>query len=76
MSPLIFMAKHKRVYILYDDRAADGLGTSDASVLVVCEDEQEAREYCGEFGAMACYSYREDGENLIDERHEWNWFPH
>lgn len=42
----------KRSYILYDSRAADGLGTDDASVLVACEDNDEALSYRGEFGAM------------------------
>ena len=64
-----------RTYILYDDRAADGCGTGDASVLVVCESEKEAHTYEGEFGGMACYSYAEEGKNLVDERFEWNWFP-
>lgn len=65
----------ERQYILYDSRAADGSGTEDASVLVVCDDEKEALDYRGDFGAMACYSYRVDGDNLVDERFEWNWFP-
>jgi hypothetical protein len=67
--------KEKRIYILYDSRAADGLGTDEASVLVVCETERQARSQCGEFGGMACYSYRDEGGELTDERHEWNWFP-
>jgi hypothetical protein len=65
----------KRTYILYDSRAADGMGTDEASVFVVCETEKEAISYCGDFGGMACYSYKDDGKNLTDERHEWNWFP-
>lgn len=65
----------ERVYILYDSRAADGLGTDEASVLVVCESEEEAESYKGDFGGMACYSYREEGERFVDERFEWNWFP-
>ena len=64
-----------RQYILYDDRAAHGDGTEDASVLVVCDDNEEALDYRGDFGGMACYSYAVDGKNLIDERFEWNWFP-
>ena len=65
----------KRAYILYDSRAADGMGTDDASVLVACESNEEALSYRGEYGGMACYSYREDGKNLVDEKFEWNWFP-
>jgi hypothetical protein len=66
----------KRTYILYDDRAADGHGTEDASVLVACQSNREARSYRGDFGAMACYSYRTTaGGDLVDERFEWNWFP-
>ena len=61
-----------RLYILYDARACDG-DSSAANVLVVCEDNNEARSYRGEFGSMACYSY-EDGKELTDEKHEWNWY--
>lgn len=64
----------QRAYILYDARAADGLGTDNAAVLVACESEEEAESYKGEFGGMACYSYRINGQNLEDERFEWNWF--
>ena len=63
----------KRIYILYDDRAADG-NVNDASVLVVCESEQEAKSYEGEFGGMSCYSYKDENGQLVDERHEWNWY--
>jgi hypothetical protein len=71
----------ERVFILYDGRAADGSGANDASVLVVCEDNEEALEYRGDFGDMACYSYRvkpmpgDTPDQLIDEQFEWNWFP-
>jgi hypothetical protein len=70
-----------RTFILYDGRAADGSGTEDASVLVVCEDNEEALEYRGDFGDMACYSYAvkktPEGQHdeLVDEQFEWNWFP-
>jgi hypothetical protein len=64
-----------RVFILYDDRAADGEGTEDAAVLVTCESNTEALGYRGEFGAMACYSYFDEQNDLVDERFEWNWFP-
>lgn len=66
----------QRQYILYDDRAAaPGMGTENASVLVACDDNEEALSYRGDYGGMACYSYRVDGSNLVDERFEWNWFP-
>ena len=67
--------------MLFDDRAADGQGTENASVLVACEDEADALSFRGDFGGMACYSYKleadPDGSNakLVDERFEWNWFP-
>lgn len=67
--------QQKRTYILYDSRASDGMGTDDASVLMVCESNQEAKSYRGEFGGMACYSYADDDKELTDERFEWNWFP-
>ncbi len=66
-----------RLYILYDSRAAcPGSDTSEASILVVCEDDEDACSFKGDFGGMACYSYRKEGDNkLVDERFEWNWFP-
>lgn len=64
----------ERTYILYDSRAGDG-NTEDATILVVCEDEEEANSYKGDFGGMVCFSYKDDGDKLTDERHEWNWFP-
>lgn len=63
----------KRTWILYDSRACGAQGTEDASVLVVCGSEGEARSWCGQFGAMACYSYAKDGGDLTDERWEWDW---
>ncbi len=69
------METEKRTYILWDSQAADGFGTEEASVFVVCDSEDEALSYCGHFGAMACYSYRDDGDTLTDERFEWDWFP-
>ena len=63
-----------RTYILYDSRASDGLGTSGASVLVVCDCNKEAKGYRRDFGACACYSYVETNGELTDERFEWNHF--
>jgi hypothetical protein len=62
-------------YILYDSRAAGGLGTDDASVLVACESEAEAKSYKGEFGGMSCYSYDIVDSKLVNEKWEWDWFP-
>lgn len=64
--------RERRKYILYDSRAWGG-DTSEASVLVVCEDDAEAQTYKGEYGGMACFSYRVDGKNLVDERFEWSY---
>lgn len=64
-----------RQWILYDGRAVAGRGTDDAQVLVCCDSDREARSYAGDFGSeMACYSYRIVGDQLVDERHEWDWF--
>lgn len=63
----------KRTWILYDGRACGGQGTEDASVLVCCGSNQEAKSYRGEYGDMACYSYAEKGTELTDERWEWDW---
>lgn len=68
----------KRAYILYDGRAQANQGTEDAVILVACSSNKEARSYAGEYGDMACYSYREhgdweEGDTLIDEQWEWDW---
>lgn len=48
-------------------------------ILVVCESEAEAKSYKGDFGPMACYSYKGNLEDpnspLTDEKFEWNWYP-
>jgi hypothetical protein len=69
------MSKEQRTYILYDSRACCG-DPDEASVLVCCESNREAKSYCdGSFGAaMACFSYAHDGNQLVDERFEWNWY--
>lgn len=63
----------KRKYILYDGRACGGGETAGASVFVVCDSEKEAKSYKGDFGQMACYSYEERGNKLVDEKHEWDY---
>jgi hypothetical protein len=66
----------KREFILYDGRAAHpGADTSEASILVLCEDDEEACSYRGDYGDMGCWSYRREGSKLVDEQFEWNWFP-
>ena len=68
-----------REWILYDARACNGAGTDDAQILVCCDDEAEARTYCGDFGQMAAYSYARHNWNgpgrryVDDERWEWDW---
>lgn len=64
-----------RRFILYDSRACGAQGTGDASMFVVCRSNREAKSYKGDFGAMACYSYRVDKTHLIDEQWEWDWYP-
>lgn len=64
-----------RNWILYDGRACCSQGTEDASVLVACSSNGEAKSYKGDYGAMACYSYKVNRNTLIDERWEWDWFP-
>ncbi len=65
----------ERVYLLWDGRAADGSGTEYANCLEHCLSDAEACKAKGDYGAMACYSYRENDGELTDERFEWNWFP-
>jgi len=62
----------KRVFVLFDGRAAGGMGTSDASVICVEENDKDAREVAKEYGQVACYSYRREGKNLVDEQWEWD----
>ena len=65
----------ERKYILYDSRACGG-DTDDAAILVVCDDDKEAREATALFDYdVACFSYAVEGtDQLVDERVEWNWF--
>lgn len=66
-----------RMFILYDGRACGGRGTDDASVLVACDTEEEAKGYFGKYGDMACYSYAKSYKKskrlLIGERWEWDY---
>ena len=48
------------------------MGTSDASVICIEENDKDAREVAKEYGQVACYSYRRDGKKLIDEQWEWD----
>jgi hypothetical protein len=66
----------KRLYILFDSRAAttDPDDLDEASVLVVCETDESARSFAGEYGGMACWSYAKSGKELTDPQWEWNWF--
>ena len=63
-------------FILYDGRAAHGMGTEDASVLDVCDTLSEARRRAmtGMWGAVACYSYTLSGKELTDESFEFDHF--
>jgi hypothetical protein len=72
-----------RVYLLYDARACGDCGQNgppdESLVLVACESDHEARSYAGDFGDMACYSYRErpgsrGKTEAVDERWEWDWY--
>ncbi len=61
---------------MFDSRACGGAGTDDATVLVFCESNKEAKSYKGQYGAMACYSYEyEDGDRLVNEKWEWDYLP-
>ncbi len=64
-----------RTYILYDGRACGAAGTEDASVLVACDSNREAKSYKGDYGQMACYSYAVNGDQLSDERWGWDYLP-
>lgn len=65
---------NERTWILYDSRAWTG-DTEDASVCEASDEPYIKAEYDGAYGGVACYSYARDGQNLVDERHEWNWYP-
>ena len=63
-----------RLWILYGGRDCGAHG-----VLVSCDDETEARGYAGNYGDMACWSYRiqksrgTKPDELVGERWEWDW---
>jgi len=63
----------ERTYILYDSRACGDQGTEDASVFDTADSNKEAKSLKGDYGAMACYSCRKDGNQLVDERWEWDY---
>lgn len=63
----------KRAYILYDSRTCGAVGTDDATVLVFCDSNKEAKSYKGEYGIMACYSYEMKDNTLQDEKWEWDY---
>lgn len=63
-----------RVHILYDSRSTPE-SPGDASILVVCEDREEALSYRGDFGGMTCFSYAEKNGDLFDEEFSFNWYP-
>ena len=69
------MTKAKRKYLLWDARACGAVGTDGADCLACCNSDKEARSWCGEFGAMACYSYQmsADGKEAVDEHWEWDY---
>jgi hypothetical protein len=62
-----------QVFILFDARAAGGVGTDNASVacVCVCDTESEARDDAKHRGSVACYQYDQKGKNLVNER--WLW---
>ena len=73
------MSDEKR-YVLFDGRAMGASGTDDAWAHVLCKSDACARSYAGDYGAMACYSYKVEkhegrADRLIDERWEWDWRP-
>lgn len=66
------MAK-KRRYIIYDERAM--LDVDEAEVLGVCDSLSEAKRDAKELGYNAViYSYRVEGDTLVDEQYEWSSF--
>lgn len=72
-----------RIYLLFDGRACGDCGQNgppdEALCLTTADSEAEARGCAGEFGDMACYSYREHRisrrkTELVDCRWEWDWY--
>lgn len=61
--------KKKRMYLLYDGSAI--LDTNSAMVLDTADSYEEAVETAPYHGQVCCYSYKEEGENLVDERLEF-----
>lgn len=64
----------KRHYIIYDGRAM--AETDDATALEAgIGSLAEAKESAPDYGGAACWSYRERGGQLTDERFEFYGFP-
>jgi len=57
-------------FILYDSRACGDSGNGEASILVSCDDDKEARSYAGDYGDMACYRYDEKNQSDL---WQWDW---
>ena len=60
----------KRLYILYDERAAMG-DTTKAMVLSCDYTLKGIKEDLELFPNAICYSYKDNGKELVDERREW-----
>lgn len=65
-----------RHYILYDERACGNGDTDDASVVCAgIRSLKEAKKDARMMGfTCACFSYREDGNTLVDERWECDFY--
>lgn len=61
-----------RLWVLYDGRSRGGVGCEDATVLVSASSEKEARKDARMFPDSACYSHLIEGDQLIDDRWEWD----
>ena len=62
----------EKLYVIYDMRAELG-NTDDASILGTENSYEEAKKTLKNLGEGVVYSYREEGQNLVDEEYEFNY---
>lgn len=57
-----------KIFLVYDGRACGGIGTDNATVMVVCESLKEARNCQEDYGQCAIYEYEDRNGTLVNEQ--------
>lgn len=61
-------------FFLYDGRAMFDMDR--ALVLVICDSDEEARDFAEGYGEAVCYRYIWDGEYATEETFQWYYNYH